>query len=40
MDYEYGYLTRADVQLSWEERALLEEIEGEVRREFGRGTGA
>ena len=35
MDYEYGFLTRADVRLSLEEQALLEKIEGEVQREFG-----
>ena len=34
MDYEYGFLTRADVRLSLEEQALLEKIEGEVQREF------
>ena len=34
MDYEYGFLTRADVRLSLEEQALLEKIEGEVQQEF------
>ena len=34
MDYEYGFLTRADVRLSLEEQALLEKIEGEVQREL------